>query len=269
MQIAHESDARKSDSKPPYIIHQFEIISDYIHENAIDDIRLYDILIFFLHDVVEDHPQYWKEILEQFWPITLRDVLILSTWWIDRHIRQEILDFLSTSELYCSSFLNSKPWDIMNDIWCILDPMPPLRKLYKESIYSQDNFSHEASAIKRAIEYYSIVLLWIMPEEEKFEHNDEYIALWNYLYMNRFDIRRKLWDMLNNMKDMEQMEEKAPWYIAKRHIKAYILIIKMNNLGMVSEKAKLLWAFTDAWHPLNQAQLEQKMSAKLDTTTSI
>ena len=66
MQIAHGSDARKSDTKPPYIIHQFEIISDYINDDTIDDITLYDILVFFLHDVIEDHPEYWRDILEQF-----------------------------------------------------------------------------------------------------------------------------------------------------------------------------------------------------------
>ncbi len=47
--------------------------------------------------------------------------------------------------------------------------------------------------------------------------------------MNRNDVFRKLQDMLNNMIDMREMEKKKPGYINKRHIKAYILMVKMRN----------------------------------------
>lgn len=47
-----------------------------------------------LHDVIEDHPEYWQDILEQFGLQTFRDVLILSTGGIKAPYREEMLEFL-------------------------------------------------------------------------------------------------------------------------------------------------------------------------------
>lgn len=65
IQEAHHKDARMNNEQP-YLIHQFEIISDYLKKYPQKNINLHDILILLLHDTIEDHPEYWKQILEQF-----------------------------------------------------------------------------------------------------------------------------------------------------------------------------------------------------------
>lgn len=257
MERAHWWDSRKG-VKKPYLHHQFEIISDYLDKYDTNEIHLWDILILLLHDVLEDHPEYWREILDKFWLKVFRDVLVLSTWWIDSKYRKKMLRYFN--DTYNEHFILSEPWDKLHDIWHIIDPAPPLRKLSKNSIYSKNRNEHELYAMKKAINYYSKVLLKIDPDEYNFVDNDEYIWLWNYIYMNPTDVRRKLQDMLNNMKDMKQMEDRKPWYIAKRHIKAYILTAKMKNFWMNKELSELLIAFAESGHPLIQWQIEQKLS---------
>ena len=68
----------------------------------------------------------------------------------------------------------------------------------------------EKLLLERAIQYFARALLGINPDEQTMESNKEYIALCHYIYMNPIDIRRKLQDMLNNMKDMEEMEKSKP-----------------------------------------------------------
>jgi len=255
MYRAHWKDARKNDGSP-YLVHQFQIISDYIDKyNA----NLHDILVFLLHDVIEDHSEYWKEIYTNFWLQTFRDVLILSTGWFSFEQRREMLQFF-TDELH-DHVISCRPWDIIHDIIQILSPEPPLKKLKKHSIYAEKGQQYELSAIKKAIRYYAIRLLNISPDEDTINTDEEYLWLWNYIYMNRNDVFRKLQDMLNNMKDMREMEKKKPWYINKRHIKAYILMVKMRNFWMENEISDLLIAFQESWHPLIEAKIEARMNS--------
>lgn len=253
---AHGSDARQN-NQSPYLVHQFQIISEYIQEYSAN---LHDILVFLLHDVIEDHPEFWKEIYETFWLQTFRDVLILSTGGFDFTQRRTMLSFF-IEELY-GQFIDSSPWETIHDIIQILTPEPPLRKLNKHSIYAENNQQYELSAIKKAIQYYATHLLKVYPiDEDTVVLNEEYIWLWTYVYMNKGDVFRKLQDMLHNMKDMQQMEDQKPWYIAKRHIKAYILIVKMKSFWMKSEIAQLLSVFQEAWYPLIENQIEVQMNS--------
>lgn len=269
IQEAHHKDARMNNEQP-YLIHQFEIISDYLKKYPQKNINLHDILILLLHDTIEDHPEYWKQILEQFWIGVFRDVLILSTGWISFIYREEILEHLNSSELFGINFRNSTLGEPLHDIFHILDPRPPLRKLNTASRYMDKSLASEKITIERAIKYYSRILLKIDPNDQTMDSNKEYIALCHYVYMKPRDIHRKTQDMLHNMKDMEEVEKRKPGYIAKRHIKAYILLVKMKNYWMQDVMAELLWAFQEAGYPLNQAVIENRMQdALLDLGGSI
>lgn len=94
--------------------------------------------------------------------------------------------------------------------------------------------------------------------------DEEYISLCNYVYMNRYDTRRKLQDMLNNMSDMALM---GHGYIEKRQIKAYILAAKLRNFSMTDELAELAEKFQEAGRPMYpeaviRARIQEKYKQK-------
>lgn len=259
MERAHWDDIRKRNSAP-YIIHQFEIIRDYLWKISPRRVSLHRIVVLLLHDVIEDHPEYWREIFDKFWIKTFRDVLIIWTGWIDNKFRSEILDFFQEN----FDIANSQPWGTLHDIVHMLSPMDPYEKLqkyapqYSDSWVSRDNYKR----IEKAIAYYAMYFFGIDPRKPHAPiYNKEYIALANYLYMKKSDVLSKLDDMLNNMWDMTSM---WPQYIEKRQIKAYILMAKLRIFKLKHASDELYSKFQSSWHPmLSEKQIEKLIQQKI------
>ena len=154
----------------------------------------------------------------------------------------------------------------LHDIRHILSPADPLYKLENFSKYSGDKTSPEFDAMQRAIVDYAKYFLWQDPSSAVKDTNDlafdeEYLALCNYIYMKKADLRRKLQDMLNNMNDMNEM---GPDYIEKRQIKWYILLVLLNNNWMHEEVTELKSKFQSLWHPMfSPAEILDRIEKKL------
>lgn len=196
--------------------------------------RIWDLVALILHDVIEDHPERWREIYEKFSIHIFRDVLILSK--ISMKTRKEILE--------CVIKNNDVHKSIVGNILQILDPNDPMIKLWRFSHYAQDPLGQDTQKFQMAIWLYKQEIL--DKYQDKDEAEDEYISLGNYLHFTKDDAKRKLQDMLNNMSDMEDMEKKKPWYIERRRIKAYILWVKLRNFWLKDEYSRLQWAFKKA-----------------------
>lgn len=258
MEKAHWNDTRKRTGSP-YIVHQFEIIKDYLKKTTPRKVNLHKIVVLLLHDVIEDHPEYWKEIYNKFWVRVFRDVLILWTGWIAEKYRGEILNFLNTE----FNLGDTQPWDALYDLLQMLSPMDPYEKLqryapqYSHSWKPGENYKK----IEKAIAYYAIYFFSVDPRKpHKPIYNDEYIALGNYLYMNKDDALLKLEDMLNNMSDMSSMWKE---YIEKRQIKAYILMAKLRIFWLNHAVYELYQKFESSWHPmLSESQIEELIQQK-------
>lgn len=96
---------------------------------------------------------------------------------------------------------------------------------------------------------------------DQIPNHDAYRGLWNYVYMNEADLRRKVQDMLNNMSDMEQMEKIKPGYTETRRIKSYILWVKLKAFWMYDEISLLQKAFLKSNTPmLTYADVENKIN---------
>ncbi len=250
MEEIHWCDARKNDEKP-YIHHQIEMIIDYLSAYWENDITYQDLLVLALHDTFEEHPEIWRETLEAFGLSIFRDVLVLSTGWIPFSIRRDIIlyfystyhDFLTVSHIHEEPDEVQAEQNLVWEIFRILNPVEPLFKNLNESQYREE--SVEFQKIKNAMVLYKREILiekkWL--SEESLLTNQEYLWLGNYIYFTPIDARRKLQDMLHNMWDMEIMEQKKPWYIQTRRIKAYILSAILRNFGMVDELSDLQFAF--------------------------
>jgi hypothetical protein len=247
MQLAdkiHANDTRHDKSK--YIHHQIRIIISYVEKYG--DITPHDTIVFMLHDAIEDHPEYWKEIFDLVWVHIFRDVIILATGGILLKYRKEMLDFFHSKYPYWDKF--SKKWvkpgeQRVFDLIRILSPADPLFKLGTESAYHEINGLQDFQKIDSAIRLYKESI--ILPESKwkNIDMIDEYMALGNYLYFTKDDARRKLQDMLDNISDMEEMEKRKPGYTEKRRVKAYILWVKLKNFGMMREYAELENAFQE------------------------
>ncbi len=245
----HWDDIREN-TKTPYSTHYIEMIQEYIDRYEWR-ITHNDILVLALHDTLEAHPERWREILHKFWPYIFRDVLVLSTWGIPLEIRREILSHLSERykwENIIDEHHNNTN-SIVMDIVRIVSPLNPFRKLHTESVYSHNTQSPEVQQIQKAIHLYAEkVLLWKkrIPLDQLMM-DKEFLWLGNYCYFRPKDAKRKLQDMLHNMRDMDEMEKKKPGYIETRRIKAYILGVKLKTFGMHSEFAELEKAFQKAF----------------------
>jgi hypothetical protein len=251
MEEVHWRDARKNDYRP-YIHHQVEMIMGYL-DTYESEISYEDILVFALHDALEDHPESWRDILDVFWLEIFRDVLVLSTGWISFPYRKEIILYFlkkynfilfpDPSIEWQEDILYLQKW--VGEILRILSPVDPLFKHKNESQYKED--SPEFQKIANAITFYKQEILikkdTLTPDEVR--TSQEYLWLGNYLYFTPTDARRKLQDMLHNMRDMEIMEKRKPGYIASRRIKSYILSVILRNYGMFDELALLQGKFHD------------------------
>ncbi len=64
-EAVHNEDMRKND-KRPYINHQIEMILEYLEKYETRAIFSDDILALMLHDIIEDHPECWRMVLDTF-----------------------------------------------------------------------------------------------------------------------------------------------------------------------------------------------------------
>lgn len=261
----------RDNDKRPYMIHIVEMIVEYLTRYSTHRIRPQDILALALHDVIEEVPECWRDILNEFWLSMFRDVLVLSTGWIPAHIRQEIMEefkkrysFLSMDdEKLFSQRHDPYKEDIASkdkqgctkyqeecvlDVARILHSSDPFFKLINWSKYGDDIWSPEFQDIALAMDVYRQEIImrkrWYTLEEAN--QSDEFIGLGNYCYFRVKDIRRKVQDMLHNMLDMEEMDKKKPGYIQTRRIKAYILWAKLKAKGMDAEYAEISRRFNNA-----------------------
>lgn len=243
----HDKDRRHDETW--YIHHQIRIILSFIKKY--EEITGEDVIIFMLHDVLEDHPEYWREVYDMVWVHLFRSILVLATGWILMEYRKEMLEFFHRefSDWEKINFADKIiPWlHTELDIMRILNPADPIFRLNNEFQYTEIYWLQDSQKIRAAIELYRddiiIPKTWI----KQCYDDEEYIALGNYLYFTKDDARRKLQDMLDNMSDMEAMEKIKPGYTEKRRVKAYILWVKLKNFGMTEEYAELLQAFENAW----------------------
>ena len=264
-----------------------------------------------LHDSLEDHPEYWREILELIWFRFFRDVLVLATGGLrERKYRDEMILFFGNER---DNRGKSDPeYDTLVDIVHILSPADPFYKAKNYSKYANfpESRTQEVQHIMTAISlYHSEIILPECREEaemrlmnrikkmnkdgeiitldsthslleelsntplskeeknERYEESykkalivanwpflkrltdkiisedEEYIWLWNYLFFTEYNCKDKVEDMINNTKDLTEMEKSQPWYAQKRLIKAYILWVKLGNFGMAHEISLLVHAF--------------------------
>lgn len=201
-----------------------------------NEVNFHDIIVLILHDTIEDHPECWQDIVNQFGLHIFRDVLILSK--LTTPIRAEILEW------FAPQFDKNNPTSI--DILHILSPSDPADKFERFSTYTGDLLGKNSIRFKNALLLYKKEI--IDKDKNKIEADDEYISLGNYLYFQPKDARRKLQDMLHNMSDMHAMEIKKPGYIEKRRIKAYILGVKLRNFEMTDDYEQLEYAFQWTGH---------------------
>ncbi len=178
----HWKDARKND-KRPYFHHQVEIIINYIESTEAQQINPNDILVYALHDAIEDHPEIWKTILEMFGLQIFRDVLVLATAGIPSEIRKEILEHMTPMISDETDFIR-KPkneQDIYLDILRIASPANPIFKLTNQSQYSHINEVQGYQNIKQAIELYAKAIISqkykIKVGTVDMDENMEYIGL--------------------------------------------------------------------------------------------
>lgn len=237
-----------------YIKHPIELVQSMIHWYG-KRARIGDLITLILHDVIEDHPDSWKEVYNKFGIHVFRNVLILSK--ISRELRKEMLGFF----VHQWNIFEGPLWNIVQ----ILDPTDPVEKFERFSHYSENLLGQDAQRFLIALQLYKQEILDEYSCE--LEAHDEYVSLWNYLYFTSEDAKRKLQDMLNNMSDMAEMEKKKPGYIERRRIKAYILGVKLRNFGLKDEYAELQGAFQCAWYNMyDDAEVHAKL--KLVPTTS-
>ena len=156
----HWGDARKND-KRPYIHHQVEIIINYIESTEVQQINPNDILVYALHDAIEDHPEIWKMILEKFGLQIFRDVLVLATAGIPLGIRKEILEYVTPIVSDKTEFIKElkNEQDIYLDIMRIASPANPIFKLDNQSHYSDVDEVQGYQKIKQAIELYAKMII--------------------------------------------------------------------------------------------------------------
>lgn len=240
---------------------------------------LWDLLVYALHDAPEDHPERWQEIFNGLQKILqdeslvlqlFRDILALATGWIKFKARKELVkfffknyndDILSASD----SPADTEKSELLLQIVKILNPVDPLFKLENESEkYSEAKWSEEYVRLHSAIELYKYDILF---KKDKYKYkkdevlySDEYIWLWNYIFFNRADTRRKTKDMVNNISDMRQMEARKSGYIETRRIKAYILMVKLKNFWMWDQLIELQEAFErQDCSPLTDAEVTVRL----------
>ena len=178
----HWKDARKND-KRPYIHHQIEIIINYIESTEAQKINPNDILVYALHDAIEDHPEVWKMILEIFGLQIFRDVLVLATAGIPLGIRKEILEYVTPIISDKTEFIkkSKNEQDLYLDILHIASPVNPIFKLKNQSQYSGINEVQGYQKIKQAIELYAKAIIShkykVKTGELNMDENMEYIGL--------------------------------------------------------------------------------------------
>ncbi len=92
----------------------------------------------------------------------------------------------------------------------ILNPQTPTHKLLTESQYGELNGLQDFQKIENALNLYKESIIIPKSKGGVMDHDEEYIALGNYIYFTRNDAERKLQDMLDNMSDMSAMEKIKP-----------------------------------------------------------
>ncbi len=303
----HYLDKRKSGIA--YMYHLVEVTQwvidrwEHISPNA--------IMTRMLHDSLEDHPEYWREVLALVWVQLFRDVLVLATGGLkERRYREEMILYF-TNELENQDKSDSD-YDSLVDIIHILSPVNPFRKAISDSRYANlprsqiDKIQRILGAIslyrseiifpecrneaelrllnkirkmERENEVYTLISNAALLDElsntplskeeknEKYDkeyresiihanwsfleiltekiisEDEEYIWLWNYLFFTEYNCKDKVEDMINNTKDLTEMEQSKPWYARKRLIKAYILWVKLLNFWLDHETRLLEEAF--------------------------
>lgn len=231
------------------------MIIDFIERYKKEGIHPEDVLVLALHDALEEHPEYWHDIITTFWLSVFRDVLVLSTWGIPYAYRGQILTYFNEHHeewKHIKWTPKTEEEDDLLDIIHNISPMDPFDKLHNKSIYSDNPHSPEFQQIENAMNLYTekIILGKNKVPRNFLLIDKEYLWLGNYCYFKKKDVRRKLRDMLHNMRDMEWMEKKKPWYIKTRRIKAYILWVKLKSYGMDSEFSELENAFQKTWYTM-------------------
>lgn len=230
-QHIHQRDLRRNGE--PYITHPIWIVIAFITAYP-NTVKSNDAIVMILHDAIEDHPEYWIEILKKYGISVFHDILLLTG--ISASYRDQMLE-------YFKSLSDQNP-EVAN-ILQILDSASPLEKLDRSSGQSKKNSEEGLTILRNAFLLYQLGITH--QSKNQWEAQDEFISTGNYLYFRPIDARRKLHDMLHNMLDMEQMEAKKPGYREKRRIKAYILGVILRNLNMTEEYAQLESAFRIAW----------------------
>ncbi len=250
----HAHDRRHDGS--PYIVHPIETICEYTDTEGYIDPETPSVLIN--HDILEEHPEAWWQLLECIGLRLFWEVLVLSTGWFKKMgYRQKMIDFFlpqlmeledkRAEYLKYSDFIKDYPdYEPLLEIVRILNPVNPFHKAYLDSLYALNLDSQEIQLVIGAFSLYldkKILPKYKSKGKTFTEEDEEFIGLWNYLYFWKETARRKLMDMLKNMGDMEEMEKIKPGYVQTRRIKAYILWVTFKSLGMTSEYARLVQEF--------------------------
>lgn len=54
------------ENKSPYITHPIKVVISWLHVHEGEEADPMNVLVLILHDVIEEHPESWKDILEEF-----------------------------------------------------------------------------------------------------------------------------------------------------------------------------------------------------------
>lgn len=199
----HKNDIRKDKTK--YINHIVRVILDGDHslENTSLLFMPQKIMVRAVHDIIEDHPERWKDLYERVSLQIFRDALVLATGGISLRKRAEMMSFFDT---IASEDSDAENFDDINRILSPIDPFAKLEFSYYSHLEEMQNKKRMHHAI--SIYHHNIIKKESKGEDEK--DQDMYIALGNYIYFTRENARDKVADMYDNMGDMAERERARP-----------------------------------------------------------